>query len=163
MPRPGHPSRRPRFPPRQWEAAMLPVRSAKLTAPSRGVIEAPGLRPFVVIGDDEASQAWLRRRGRVAQRARSAWWSTSRPRRAWRGCAPWCRAYRSRRGRRRPGRSPGPATLPGADHGHRHRAMTPCQANSRSRFCYAQRWSYTPSRRVQAPRFCAWWPHGRSR
>ena len=25
------------------------------------VIEAPGLRPFVVVGDDEASHAWLRR------------------------------------------------------------------------------------------------------
>lgn len=45
------------------EAAMLPVRSAKLSpgAVARRVIEAPGLRPFVVIGDDEASQAWLRR------------------------------------------------------------------------------------------------------
>ena len=45
------------------EAAMLPVRSAKLTpgTVARRVIEAPGLRPFVVIGDDEASQAWLRR------------------------------------------------------------------------------------------------------
>ncbi|OGA61280.1 MAG: integrating conjugative element protein [Burkholderiales bacterium RIFCSPHIGHO2_01_FULL_64_960] len=45
------------------EVAMLPVRSAKLTpgTVARRVIEAPGLRPFVVIGDDEASQAWLRR------------------------------------------------------------------------------------------------------
>ncbi|HBP0333541.1 TPA: DUF2859 domain-containing protein, partial [Pseudomonas aeruginosa] len=44
------------------EAAMLPVRSAKLTpgTVARRVIEAPGLRPFVVIGDDEASRAWLR-------------------------------------------------------------------------------------------------------
>jgi len=44
------------------EAAMLPVRSAKLTpgTVARRVIEAPGLRPFVVIGDDEVSQAWLR-------------------------------------------------------------------------------------------------------
>ena len=42
---------------------MLPVRSAKLTpgTVARRVIEAPGLRPFVVIGDDEASRAWLRR------------------------------------------------------------------------------------------------------
>src|SRR3546814_18376344 len=42
---------------------MLPVRSAKLTSGTvaRRVIEAPGLRPFVVVGDDEASQAWLRR------------------------------------------------------------------------------------------------------
>lgn len=45
------------------EAAMLPVRSAKLTPGTvvRRVIEAPGLRPFVIVGDDEASQAWLRR------------------------------------------------------------------------------------------------------
>ncbi|WP_458729661.1 integrating conjugative element protein [Pseudomonas brenneri] len=45
------------------EASMLPVRSAKLTpgTVSRRVIEAPGLRPFVVVGDDEISQAWLQR------------------------------------------------------------------------------------------------------
>ena len=45
------------------EAAMLPVRSTKLTpgTVARRVIEAPGLRPFVVIGDDETSHAWLRR------------------------------------------------------------------------------------------------------
>ena len=44
-------------------AAMLPVRSTKLTpgTVARRVIEAPGLRPFVVIGDDETSHAWLRR------------------------------------------------------------------------------------------------------
>ena len=46
------------------EAAMLPVRSAKLTpgTVARRVIEAPGLRAFVVVGDDEASRAWLQRR-----------------------------------------------------------------------------------------------------
>ena len=45
------------------EAAMLPVRSARLTpgTVARRVIEAPGLRPFVVVGDDKASQDWLRR------------------------------------------------------------------------------------------------------
>ncbi|EJV1369468.1 TPA: integrating conjugative element protein [Pseudomonas aeruginosa] len=45
------------------ETAMLPVRSAKLTpgTVARRVIEAPGLRPFVIVGDDDASQAWLRR------------------------------------------------------------------------------------------------------
>ena len=81
------------------EAAMLPVRSAKLTpgTVARRVIEAPGLRPFVVIGDDETSRAWLQRRA-AALRERGAvgLWSTSRPRRAWHGCAPWCRACRSR-------------------------------------------------------------------
>lgn len=42
---------------------MLPVRSTKLTpgTVARRVIEAPGLRPFVVAGDDKASQDWLRR------------------------------------------------------------------------------------------------------
>ncbi|MDZ5765626.1 integrating conjugative element protein [Stenotrophomonas maltophilia] len=45
------------------EAAMLPVRSAELTpgTVARRVIEAPGLRPFVVIGDDKASRDWLQR------------------------------------------------------------------------------------------------------
>lgn len=43
------------------EAAMLPVRSAKLTpgTVTRRVIEAPGLRPFVIIGDDKTSRSWL--------------------------------------------------------------------------------------------------------
>lgn len=55
------------------EAAMLPVRSAKLTpgTVARRVIEAPGLRPFVVIGDDEVSLAWLRRHA-LALRERGA-------------------------------------------------------------------------------------------
>jgi integrating conjugative element protein (TIGR03765 family) len=46
------------------EASMLPVRSAKLTPGSvaRRVIEAPGLRPFVIVGDDDASRVWLQRR-----------------------------------------------------------------------------------------------------
>ena len=81
------------------EAAMLPVRSAKLTpgTVARRVIEAPGLRPFVVIGDDEASRPGCSAAPPLcANVARSAWSSTSRPRRAWRGCAPWCRACRSR-------------------------------------------------------------------
>lgn len=45
------------------EAAMLPVRSAKLTPGTvkRRVIEAPGLRPFAVVGDDKTSHDWLRR------------------------------------------------------------------------------------------------------
>lgn len=45
------------------EASMLPVRSPRLTpgTVARRVIEAPGLRPFFLVGDDEASHAWLRR------------------------------------------------------------------------------------------------------
>src|SRR3546814_15167700 len=52
---------------------MLPVRSAKLTpgTVARRVIEAPGLRPFVVVGDDETSRAWLRRQA-AALRERGA-------------------------------------------------------------------------------------------
>jgi len=44
------------------EADMLPVRSAKLTpgAVTRRAIEAPGLRPFFVVGDDKISTDWLR-------------------------------------------------------------------------------------------------------
>jgi len=46
------------------EADMLPVRSSKLTpgAVARRVIEAPGLQPFFLVGDDETSLDWLRRR-----------------------------------------------------------------------------------------------------
>jgi len=45
------------------EADMLPVRSSKLTpgTVTRRAIEAPGLRPFFVVGDDEISADWLRR------------------------------------------------------------------------------------------------------
>jgi len=45
------------------EADMLPVRSSKLTPGTveRRTIEAPGLRPFFIIGDDKISADWLRR------------------------------------------------------------------------------------------------------
>jgi len=45
------------------EADMLPVRSEKLTQGTitRRAIEAPGLLPFFVVGDDELSADWLRR------------------------------------------------------------------------------------------------------
>lgn len=45
------------------EAQMLPVRSAKLSPGNvtRRIIEAPGLQPFFLIGDDEVSHVWLRR------------------------------------------------------------------------------------------------------
>lgn len=44
------------------EAQMLPVHSSRLTPGkiTRQVIEAPGLQPFFLIGDDAASHAWLR-------------------------------------------------------------------------------------------------------
>ncbi|MGB3288577.1 MAG: integrating conjugative element protein [Burkholderiaceae bacterium] len=56
----------PQIPPSMdTEAQMLPVRSAKLSpgTVTRRVIEAPGLQPFFLIGDDETSHAWLRRHG----------------------------------------------------------------------------------------------------
>jgi integrating conjugative element protein (TIGR03765 family) len=45
------------------EANMLPVRSVQLTPGTepRRVIEAPGLQPFFLVGDDETSLVWLRR------------------------------------------------------------------------------------------------------
>jgi integrating conjugative element protein (TIGR03765 family) len=45
------------------EAAMLPVRSLTLTpgTVARHALEAPGLQPFFLIGDDAISRAWLRR------------------------------------------------------------------------------------------------------
>ncbi|HCM5830624.1 integrating conjugative element protein [Klebsiella pneumoniae] len=47
------------------EADMLPVRSLKLEpgTVARLVIDAPGLQPFFLVGDDEISLAWLRRHG----------------------------------------------------------------------------------------------------
>ncbi|MQT88084.1 integrating conjugative element protein [Pseudomonas nabeulensis] len=45
------------------EADMMPVRSAKLTpgVVARRVIEAPGLQPFFLVGDDDISRTWLSR------------------------------------------------------------------------------------------------------
>ena len=56
------------------ETAMLPVRSARLTpgTVARRVIEAPGLQPFFLVGDDAASHAWLRQNA-DALRERNAW------------------------------------------------------------------------------------------
>ena len=46
------------------EADMLQVRSMRLSPGNvaRRVIEAPGLTPFFLVGDDERSHAWLRQR-----------------------------------------------------------------------------------------------------
>lgn len=46
------------------EAAMLPVRSARLSPGDepRRVIRAPGLTPLFLVGDDDRSRAWLRQR-----------------------------------------------------------------------------------------------------
>jgi len=46
------------------EADMLPVRSMRLSPGevARRVIEAPGLPPLFLVGDDERSRAWLRQR-----------------------------------------------------------------------------------------------------
>ncbi|WP_052210234.1 integrating conjugative element protein [Dickeya fangzhongdai] len=55
------------------ETDMLPVRSPALTpgTVTRRVIEAPGLQPFFLIGDDAASHTWLRQHA-VALRERNA-------------------------------------------------------------------------------------------
>lgn len=55
------------------ESAMLPVRSARLSpgTVARRVLEAPGLQPFFLVGDDDASRAWLRRHA-AALRERNA-------------------------------------------------------------------------------------------
>jgi len=53
-------------PPRPYsEADLLPVRSTLLTpgVVERRVIQAPGLRPLFLIGDDERSHQWLGQRG----------------------------------------------------------------------------------------------------
>jgi integrating conjugative element protein (TIGR03765 family) len=46
------------------EASMLPVRSMRLSPGdvARRVIEASGLPPFFLVGDDERSRAWLQQR-----------------------------------------------------------------------------------------------------
>ncbi|MDT4844380.1 integrating conjugative element protein [compost metagenome] len=46
------------------EASMLPVRSSRLSPGevARRVLEAPGLPPFFLVGDDERSRAWLQQR-----------------------------------------------------------------------------------------------------
>ena len=81
------------------EAAMLPVRSAKLTpGTSRGVssrLRVCGLS-LSSATTRHLGPGCAARQPRCASAARSVWWSTSRPCRAWRGCAPWCPAYPSR-------------------------------------------------------------------
>lgn len=60
--------------PADAEAAMLPVRSARLSPgdePSR-VIRAPGLTPLFLVGDDDRSRAWLRQRRAALQELRAA-------------------------------------------------------------------------------------------
>lgn len=55
----------PRPPDRRFsEADMLPVRSERLSPGdvARRVIQAPGLTPMFLVGDDDRSRAWLRQR-----------------------------------------------------------------------------------------------------
>jgi len=49
--------------PADAEAAMLPVRSTRLSPGDepRRVIRAPGLTPLFLVGDDDRSRAWLQR------------------------------------------------------------------------------------------------------
>lgn len=55
--------------PADAEAAMLPVRSARLSPGDepRRVIRAPGLTPLFLIGDDDRSRAWLKQRRTALQ------------------------------------------------------------------------------------------------
>lgn len=53
-------------PSRSWsEADMLPVKSGRLSPGNvqRRVIQAPGLTPMFLIGDDDLSRTWLKERG----------------------------------------------------------------------------------------------------
>ena len=62
---PATPQTKPRIGgPAEAEAAMLPVRSMRLTPGDepRRVIRAPGLTPLFLVGDDARSRAWLRQR-----------------------------------------------------------------------------------------------------
>jgi integrating conjugative element protein (TIGR03765 family) len=59
--------------PADAEAAMLPVRSARLSPGDepRRVIRAPGLSPLFLVGDDDRSRAWLRQRRAALQELRA--------------------------------------------------------------------------------------------
>ena len=59
--------------PASAEAAVLPVRSARLTPGDepRRVIRAPGLTPLFLVGDDDHSRAWLRQRRAALQELRA--------------------------------------------------------------------------------------------
>ncbi|GMV02782.1 MAG: integrating conjugative element protein [Burkholderiaceae bacterium] len=60
--------------PADAEAAMLPVRSARLTPGDepRRVIRVSGLTPLFLVGDDDRSRAWLKQRGKDLQALRAA-------------------------------------------------------------------------------------------
>jgi integrating conjugative element protein (TIGR03765 family) len=55
--------------PADAEAAMLPVRSARLSPGDepRRVIRVPGLTPLFLVGDDDRSRAWLKQRRAALQ------------------------------------------------------------------------------------------------
>jgi integrating conjugative element protein (TIGR03765 family) len=59
--------------PADAEAAMLPVRSARLSPGDepRRVIRAPGLTPLFLVGDDDRSRAWLKQRRAELQALRA--------------------------------------------------------------------------------------------
>jgi integrating conjugative element protein (TIGR03765 family) len=55
------------------EAAMLPVRSTQLSPGEvrHRTIQAPGLSPLFIVGDDERSRAWLRQRQTALRQLRA--------------------------------------------------------------------------------------------
>ena len=71
---PATPQTKPRIGgPAEAEAAMLPVRSMRLTPGDepRRVIRAPGLTPLFLVGDDDRSRDWLQQRGKDLQALRA--------------------------------------------------------------------------------------------
>jgi hypothetical protein len=101
------------------EAAMLPVRSARLSPGDepRRVIRAPGLTPLFLVGDDDRSRAWLRQRRAALQELRAVGLVVNVDARGPGRAAPARSRPDALAGlRRRPGPAPGHPPLPGADH-----------------------------------------------
>ena len=113
--------------PADAEAAMLPVRSARLSAGDepRRVIRAPGLTPLFLVGDDDRSRAWLKQRRVGCRRSAPwAWWSMSQHPRHWPRYAASRRVWCCPRPRATTWRTAWASSTTGADHRHRHRALT---------------------------------------
>ena len=126
---PATPQTKPRIGgPAEAEAAMLPVRSMRLTPGDepRRVIRAPGLTPLFLIGDDDRSRAWLQRRGKDLQALRAVGLvvnvATPEALAALRRLAPGLML--SPASGDELAQRLGAQALPGADHRHRHRALT---------------------------------------
>ena len=170
---PATPQTKPRIGgPAEAEAAMLPVRSMRLTPGDepRRVIRAPGLTPLFLIGDDDRSRAWLQRRGKDLQALRAVGLvvnvATPEALAALRRLAPGLMLSPASGDElaQRLGLKHYPVLITATGiEPRRDVKHPPCPSPKPSKSCCGQRWSFTPSRSVRAPRFCAWWPRGRSR